>query len=128
MRLYVDSSAFVAAVAGEAGSRPMREILAGEHPAIASALLQIEAARALAGCSAAVRARADDMLRTIDLVDIDRGIVDRAAQLAPGVRLRSLDAIHLATALSVPEPVTMITLDQRLKAASMLVGVRLATT
>ena len=128
MRLYVDSSAFVAAVAGEPGSLALRENLAGGRPPIASALLEIEAARALAGCSAEVRSRAEHLLATIDLVDIDRGIVARAAQLAPGVRMRSLDAIHLATALSVPEPVTMVTLDQRLKAASMMVGVGLAAT
>ena len=123
MILYLDTSAFVAALGGEAHSKSMHRVLK-EHSAVASALLQIEVARATARASADVRALAQERLRAVRLIDIDRGIVAKAAQLAPEVRLRSLDAIHLATALAVPEPVAMLTLDQRLLAASLLVGVR----
>ena len=117
---YVDTSALVAAVGGDAMARGA---LAAQR-SVSSALLQVEAARALRGAAPEVRARAEELVATIDLIDIDRGIVAKAAQLAPEVRLRSLDAIHLATALAVPEPVAMLTLDQRLLAASLLVGVR----
>ena len=117
---YVDTSALVAAVQGDAMARGA---LAAQR-SVSSALLQVEAARALSGAAPEVRARAEELVATIGLIDIDRGIVAKAAQLAPEVRLRSLDAIHLATALAVPEPVAMLTLDQRLLAASLLVGVR----
>ena len=52
-----------------------------------------------------------------------RAVIAKASQIAPEARLRSIGAIHLATALLLPEPVSMITLDQRLKAAIMMVGV-----
>ena len=124
LMLYIDASAFVAAVSAEPGTRAMRAMLDAGHPTVASALLEIEAARALAGTSRDVRARADALLESVDLVAIDRAVIAKAAHLAPGVRLRSPDAIHLATALSMPEPVAMLTLDQRLLAASLVVGLR----
>jgi predicted nucleic acid-binding protein len=120
--LYLDASAFVSALGGEAHSEPMRRVLM-EHPTVSSALLEIEVARVTAGYGEHVRRLAREQLQTVRLVDIDRAVIAKASQIAPEVRLRSLDAIHLATALLLPEPVSMITLDQRLKAASMMVGV-----
>ena len=120
--LYLDASAFVSALGGEAHSEPMRRVLM-EHPTVSSALLEIEVARVTAAYGEHVRRLARERLQAVRLVDIDRAVIAKASQIAPEVRLRSLDAIHLATALLLPEPVSMITLDQRLKAASMMVGV-----
>ncbi len=46
------------------------------------------------------RARARARLLALELVPVDRPILDRAAELDP-VSLRSLDAIHVATALAL---------------------------
>ena len=124
--LYLDASAFVAALGGEAQSASMRRLLM-EHPAVSSALLEVEVARVTAGAGAAVRALARERLKAVRLIEIDRGVIAKAASIAPEARLRTLDAIQLATALHVPEPVVMLTLDQRLMAASALVGVGVAS-
>ena len=124
--LYLDASAFVSALGGEAQSEALRRMMM-EHPTVSSALLEIEVARVTAGYGDHVRRLARERLQAVRLVDIDRAVIAKATQIAPTVRLRSVDAIHLATALLLPEPVSMITLDQRLKAASMIVGVEVQT-
>ena len=58
------------------------------------------------------------MLTRIALVDVDRRILAAAAALEP-VDLRTLDAIHLATALAVREELdVLVTYDRRLRAAA----------
>jgi predicted nucleic acid-binding protein len=71
-----------------------------------------------AGAGAAIRERATDVLDRIALLALDRRVVDRAAALHPPA-LRSIDAIHLATALSVAEDLDgLVTYDERLAAAA----------
>jgi predicted nucleic acid-binding protein len=123
--LYVDTSAFLAALGDEPHSPGARALLATAD-AVSSALLEIELARATAQADRALRDAVADRLRSVRLIDIDRAVVASAARIAPGVRLRTLDAIHLATAMAVPDEVRMVTLDQRLLAASLLVGVEAA--
>jgi predicted nucleic acid-binding protein len=120
--LYLDASAFIAALGAEERSRAARALLA-DRPAISSALLEVEVARVTAHADARLRELARERLGAVRLVEVDRAIIASAARLAPGVRLRTLDAIHLATALAIPTPVTMVTLDQRLLAASLMVGI-----
>ena len=100
MRLYLDSSALVKLVQREAESEALRRYLRS-HPSderVASDLARVEVVRSvLAGGPAAV-AHARRQLARVHLVALDRDVLDRAATLAPGSLLRSLDAIHLATA------------------------------
>ena len=126
MMLYLDASAFVAALGTEERSGAARTLLAGGQ-GVSSALLEVEVARATSEFDPRLQELARERLRAVRLIDIDRSIITSAARLAPGVRLRSLDAIHLATALSIPAPVRMVTLDQRLLAASLILGVDTAT-
>ena len=110
MMIYVDSSAFVKAISATEDGRAVRTLFA-DHPdgLISSALLDVEVGRALA--------RSGKLLATVRRIDISRGIISIAAQAALGTNLRSLDAIHLATALAVPEAVTVVTYDHRLTEA-----------
>lgn len=67
---------------------------------LSSALLRVEAIRA---CSRHRRGYAEDArewLLDVALLPLDDAVLDAATALEPA-RLRSLDAIHLATALSV---------------------------
>jgi predicted nucleic acid-binding protein len=62
--------------------------------------------------------RARDVLQGIALVPIDDAILREAADLSP-VSLRTLDAIHVATALSLaPDVTTLVTYDGRLAEAA----------
>lgn len=61
-------------------------------------------------------------LRTIDLIAIADGILDSAASLDPRV-LRTLDAIHLATATLLGDDLAMIvTYDARMADGARLLG------
>lgn len=118
MMLYVDSSAFVKAISATEDGRAVRTLFA-DHPdgLISSALLDVEVGRALARSGESDSALAARLLATVRRIDISRGIISIAAQAALGTNLRSLDAIHLATALAVPEAVTVVTYDHRLTEA-----------
>ena len=68
-------------------------------------------------------ARAREVLEGIALVPIDDGIIRDAAGLGP-VGLRPLDAIHIATALSLGEDVArLVTYDERLAKAAAIAGI-----
>jgi len=62
--------------------------------------------------------RVDEVLEALFLVDVTPAILDAAAELSP-TTLRTLDAIHLATVLSLDEKaVDVITYDRRLADAA----------
>ena len=118
--VYLDSSALVKLVVHEPESAALREFLTTRTLRISSALAEVEVPRALqrAGYGVAEDRRAADVLRHVALIEIDRQIRRRAAALGPA-GLRSLDAIHLATALSVGEDLAgIVSYDQRLSEAA----------
>jgi len=117
---YLDSSAAVKLAVAEPQSRALLEFLAAWPEYIASALIRVEVARALgrAGASAAARRRAEETLSHIVLIGIDDDVLARAARVEPA-SLRSLDVIHLATAMSVGDELgAFITYDERLAHAA----------
>lgn len=123
--VYLDSSALVKLVVLEPESAPLRAFLRTHVLRMSSALAEVEVPRALrrAGYGAAEHRRAIEMLARIALVDIDRQILRSAAALGPP-GLRSLDAIHLATALSVSQDLAgIVTYDERLSVAAGDAGV-----
>jgi predicted nucleic acid-binding protein len=69
----------------------------------------------------AAEAKAHLVLDRTRLRPIDSEILDRAAELDP-LRLRSLDAIHLATALSLDGLDMFISYDERLNEAAAATG------
>lgn len=57
------------------------------------------------------------------VVEVDQGLVEHASTLAVSRELRSLDALHLAAALVLPQDGrVMITWDRRLHAAAKVEG------
>jgi hypothetical protein len=119
--LYLDSSALVKLVVFEPESGALREFLKGHAVRVSSGLAEVEVPRALrrAGYGAVEQRRAVDLLARIALVDIDRAILRIAAAIAP-ITLRSLDAIHLATAVSLGQDLAgIITYDQRMVEAAL---------
>ncbi len=126
--IYLDSSAFVKVVVTEPESASLRDFLAGDHGRyVSSSLLRTEALRAVRYQGPDALRAARDGLRRIDLVTIDERILDAAGLLAPGV-LRTVDAIHVATALALGDDLDMVvTYDQRMIKASATLGIPTAT-
>lgn len=122
--LYVDSSAIVKLVAPEPETTALVEALRSDPDTISSALTRVEVMRAVrrAGASAGRADRASAVLDRVALVPIDAEILRRAAVLEPR-DLRSLDAIHLATALLLRQDIAgVVTYDARLGDAAAAAG------
>ena len=126
--LYLDSSAFVKVVVEEDESAALRAFLAASGARrVSSALLRAEALRAIRHLGPDAVATVREGLRRVDLIGIDDRILDSAGILEPQV-LRTLDAIHLATALAVGDDLdAIVTYDERTVAAARLVGLTTAT-
>jgi predicted nucleic acid-binding protein len=121
---YLDSSAFVKMVVAEPESDALRGFL-GEQGgrSISSALLRAEALRAVRRYGLEGLARVRGALRRMDFVAVDDAVLDAAGVLDPAV-LRTLDAIHLATALMLGEDLSvLLTYDDRMKRAAEELGV-----
>ena len=120
--VYVDTSALVKLIAAEAESRALIEFLGVRATGIASAIAIVELGRALGRRPDVDASRAFRVLDRLVLVEADRRILERAAGLAPA-DLRSLEAIHLATAIEIRDSIeALITYDARLAAATPVHG------
>jgi uncharacterized protein len=119
---YLDSSAFIKLVRSEPESRALRAELAGRE-LFSSVLLLVEGRRAARRYGTLAVSRARAALATITLLPIDQPIVEAAGELEPA-ELRSLDALHLATIISLGEDVERIyCYDARLTHAARAVGI-----
>jgi predicted nucleic acid-binding protein len=119
---YVDSSAVVKLTVLEDESDALRAFLRADARRLAaSALLEVETARAVrvAGGEGGTLA---EVLAAVDLVDVTFAIRARARTLEPA-QLRTLDAIHLATAIEIGAH-EMLVYDRRLAAAATAYGLR----
>jgi predicted nucleic acid-binding protein len=118
---YLDTSAFVKLIRAEPESRALRRELAGVD-LVSSALLVVEGRRAAARYGSLALQRARLALATITLLPLDERTLDAAASLEP-LELRSLDAVHLAAALSLGDELgRMFCYDGRLSDASVAAG------
>lgn len=118
--IYLDSSALVKLIVTEPESAALTELLRAWPDRISSALALTEVPRALrrAGFGNPERSRARQVLTRVNLVEVDRRILAAAASLDPPT-LRTLDAIHVATALAVREDLgAVVSYDLRLSVAA----------
>ena len=125
MKLYLDSSAIVKLIQREAESNALRRFLRRHRDdrRVTSALARVEVVRAISTGGPAAMAHARRQLARVDEIAIDRDLLDTAATIAPGERLRSLDAIHLASAQALaPDLRAVVTYDQRMAAAGHTLG------
>jgi predicted nucleic acid-binding protein len=126
--LYLDSSAFVKVVVEEPESSAVRAYLADRGSRrVSSALLRTESLRAVRHLGPDALAIVREGLRRVDLIGIDDRILDAAGTLEPLV-VRTLDAIHLATALAVGDDLDgIVTYDERMIDAASRLGLVTAT-
>ena len=122
--IYLDSAAVVKLAHGEPGSAALRAWLEerAETGWISSVLTEIESFRALARYAPEAASRLPAVLDQIDLIDLDQRIRMLAQTVTPAT-VRSLDAIHLGTALrSGPSLTSFVTYDRRLLDAAQAAG------
>ena len=120
--LYLDSSAIVKLVAREPETLALVEAVRADPEVVSSALAWTEVIRAVRRARGRVD-RAREVLEGIALAPIDEAILRGAADLSP-VGLRTLDAIHIATALTLAEDLTtFVAYDTRLTEAAAAAGI-----
>lgn len=123
---------------GEPGGITVRKALAGAELVVASDLTLVECDRVL------IRAQVLGDLRETEaaslggllstaaahwnLIHVDREVVERARRPFPGEPIRTLDALHLASALVASTAVrdlAVLSLDRRIRAGARQLGLRL---
>ena len=126
-RVYLDASALVRLVLAEPGWEALAEYLAANPERVVSAIAVTEVRRAVlrSGGSVARARRAEDVLARVDLVAVTADILRRAGDLRP-TSLRTIDAIHVATAMEIGPIVALATYDHRLAEAALANGLQIA--
>ena len=105
----------------------MRAEMAEWEGYVSSALLGLEAIRACSRHRDEYARDAREWLLDVSRLPLDDTLLDDAATLGPA-NLRSLDAIHLATAVSIREEIgAFITYDWRLVQAAQANGLPVVT-
>jgi predicted nucleic acid-binding protein len=118
--IYLDTSAFVKLVRAERETPALQGFLRGRPGVrlVSSALLVVETRRVVLRHAPDQLARTDLMLTRVDQVGVNRSVLEAASRL-PDPALRSLDAVHLATALQLGRDLdALVTYDGRLAAAA----------
>ncbi len=119
---YVDSSAIVKLAVAEPESAALRRYLSRRRPLVSSALARTEVARALIASGPDAVARGALVLQRIQLLRVNDRVLREAGRMTPA-ELRSLDAIHLASARQLGLPVRQIvTYDERMADAAKACG------
>lgn len=123
--LYVDSSAIVKLVVREAESDALRVYLEGAQLVTSEiALTEVPRAAHLRTGATDVFDHAEIVLRRFDLLELDEELHRAAARRAPR-ELRTLDAIHLVSALRVSDSLhALVAYDRRLMEAARHAGLR----
>ena len=125
MAVYIDTSAFFKLIREEQHSRALDAWLRDEHPMlVGSELLRIESIRVTRRISPTLLAAARSRLSAITHLRVTSDTWMRAAELEPA-GLRSLDALHLALALTMNDDLeAMLTYDDRLADACAHHGIK----
>ena len=126
--IYLDSSAVVKMIRPEAESRDLVEWLNRRNePAVTSVLAEVEVPRALRRSGPVYLAAMPGVLASISRVEMDASVRATAAAYVTDT-LRSLDAVHVATAevlvASGKTVSAFVTYDRRQASAAEAVGIK----
>ncbi|MES2209990.1 MAG: type II toxin-antitoxin system VapC family toxin [Chloroflexota bacterium] len=118
---YVDASALAKLILEEAGSLEMRRWYIESERVVTSRLGVVETRRAVAR-QAHDPAHLEVILRSVETIEFDVAVARTASAIGPAT-LKTLDAIHLASAAAmVPELDAFVTYDDRLADAARALG------
>lgn len=126
MFLYLDASAIVKLAIAEPETAALESAIANCRAVFSSKLSLVECARAVARVPGRrASATLAEVFEALVLHDVSDSVLARASVLKP-VALRSLDAIHLATALLLgATDLSFVTYDEKLARAAETHGLRL---
>jgi predicted nucleic acid-binding protein len=106
----------------EPESVALRDRLMHDADQVASAIVEVEVVRAVRRAAPELTALAQNVVSQIAVVEPTEAIRERAALLEPAT-LRSLDALHLATALEIGDELDgLVTYDGRMSAVAETFG------
>jgi predicted nucleic acid-binding protein len=119
---YYDTSALVKLVILETESAAMHSYWTTHSEPASSALARTELFRAIKDEEAAAKRQARTLLASLDLVVLDDQLLDVAGSLDQNT-LKPLDAIHIASALSLGDSLDkLVTYDKRMIEAAHNLG------
>jgi len=120
---YLDTSAATKLVVEEPGSEALSAWIKDQGPSfVASELLRVELLRACRRHSPDAMARAREVIDSATLMSVTTDICIDAAGIDPAV-VRSLDAVHIATALAIGDDLKgVVTYDQRMADGCRIYG------
>ena len=119
---YVDSSALVKLIVEETGSHSMARWYVEAERVLISRVGIVETRRAAARHDDLDPGLIDQVLRSVAVFELDEQIERDAVAIRPS-SVRSLDAIHLATAMAMlPAIDAFVTYDERLAEAARSLG------
>lgn len=125
--LYLDSSAIVKLAVREPESDALRRHLHRRRPWVSSALARAEVLRSLLGGGETALAAGRAVLARCDLVRVNDRVLNLAGTMGPP-ELRSLDAIHLATAERLRDDLSeLVIYDDLLADAARQLGFRVSS-
>lgn len=125
--LYLDTSAFIKTVVREPESQALRAYLADNPRQVSSALLKVEALRAVRDLGAPFTGAVRTGFRRMDFIALDDRILEAAGTLDPSI-LRTLDAVHLASAAELDGDLdAIITYDRRMISGATALGLPVVT-
>ena len=122
--IYIDTSALVKLLFEEPESLALTDwlILRADVPKVTSDLSTVELLRMCQRIDDGALDDARRLLGGMDFLQIDHALVEQAAAISPR-ELRSLDAIHLASAISLrPDLTDFVAYDSRLCSAARAAG------
>jgi len=138
MNVYAESSAVLAWLLGEPAANTVRELLQESESVTASDLTLVECDRALIravtlgeideASAADRRARLNVAAARWRLWRVDPEIIQRARKAFPVEPIRTLDALHLASALqarAMSPGLELLSLDDRIRRVGKQLGFRL---
>jgi predicted nucleic acid-binding protein len=105
-------------VVWERESDALRDVLAHDPDQLASSIVEVEVVRAVRRGAPELVPFAQRVVTQLTVVEVSEAIRARAALLDPS-ELRSLDALHLATALELGDDLdAVVTYDRRMRDAA----------
>jgi predicted nucleic acid-binding protein len=123
--LYLDTSALMKLIRREPESDSLADWLDARSPApwVSSMLIEVEFPRALRRVEPSLLGDVPAIVARVARYEVDE-LVRAAAAACPDAALRSLDAIHLATADAVfgTQLTALVSYDERLLAAAAAAG------
>ena len=124
--VYLDASALAKVILIEADSAALRAFLSRHPIRFTNRVAQVEVARAVARLRAEA-APVDDAFEKVEVLELTESLAISAGSIGPG-GLRSLDAIHLASALSLGSEVeAFVTYDLKQADAARAAGLHVVS-